>query len=139
MSVTLDDLQPYIKKEAVIHLQQEDGSLKETIVTIQAATVAGVVYKEKGRSNIELTEVAKIEEISAAPVKPKPVQQKKLKPIEFGQARQHLLDKHGVLLTWAKEADEQAAFDYHATLDHTDLGHVHVTPDESTAGANVTA
>ena len=129
MSVSLEDLQQYIKKEAVLHIVQEDGSLKEITGTIQAATVAGVVYKEKGRSNIELTEVSKIEEITAAPVKPRPVQQKKLKPIEFGQARQHLLDRHGVTLSWGKEADEQAAFDYHKTLDHSDLGHVHVEPE----------
>ena len=131
MSVKLEDLQKHIKKESILHILQEDGSLKEITATIQAATVAGVVFKEKGRSTIELTEADKIEEITAAPVKPRPVQQKKLKPIEFGQARQHLIDRHGVQLSWAKDADEQAALDYHAGLDHTDLGHVHVSDNET--------
>lgn len=128
MSVTLEDVQPYIDKEAIVHLVQEDGSLKEVTATIKAATVAGVPFKVKGKSGLELTTIDKIEEIAPAPVKPKPVVQKKLKPIEFGGARQHLMDRHGVTLSWGKEADEQAAFDYHAQLDHSDLGHRHEEP-----------
>lgn len=128
MSVTLEQLQSFVDKEAVFHVVQEDGSLKEITGTIKAATVAGVPYKEKGKSGLDLVTVDKIEEIAYAPVKPKPVTQKKLKPIELGNARQHLLDRHGVELSWGKEADENAAFEYHQTLDHSNLGHVHVDP-----------
>lgn len=128
MTVTLEELQTYVDKEAVFHLKQEDGSLKEVTGTIRAATTAGVPYKEKGKSNLELTTVDQIEEIDYAPAKAKAVTQKKLKPIEFGQARQHLVDRHGVEMTWAKEADEKAALEYHLTLDHSNLGHLHEVP-----------
>jgi hypothetical protein len=130
MSVTLEQLQPFIDKEAILHVVQDDGTLKEITGTIKAATVAGVPFKEKGKPGLELTTVDKIEEIDYAPVKAKAVTQKKLKPIEFGQARQHLVDRHGVELSWAKDADEKTAFDYHATLDHTNLGHVHVVEEK---------
>lgn len=129
MSVSLDDLQPFVNKEAVFHLVQDDGSLKEVTGTIKAATVAGVPFKEKGKPGLELTTADKIEEIDYAPTKPKPVTQKKIKPVEYGNARQHLVDRHGVELAWAKEADEKSAFEYHKTLDHSNLGHVHVAPE----------
>lgn len=130
MSVTLEQLQPFIDKEAIFHLIQEDGSTKEVTGTIKAATVAGVPYKEKGKAGLELTTVDKFYEIDYAPVKAKPVTQKKLNPIDFGQARQHLVDRHGVELSWAKDADEKAAFEYHAGLDHSNLGHSHYTAEE---------
>mgnify|MGYP000969785004 CR=1 FL=1 len=132
MSVSIQEIEKFVGKDAIIHLVQEDGTLKELTVKVEAATVAGVAYKEKGKTGLELTSPDQIEEISAAPVKPKAVVQKKVKPIELGGARQHLVDRHGVELSWAKEADEQAAFDYHAGLDHSNLGHVHVEakPDE---------
>jgi len=137
MAVTLDSLQPYIDKESILHLVQEDESLKEVTGTIKVATTAGIGFKEKGKSGVDLLTLDQIEEIDYAPVKPKPVVQKKLEPIEFGKARQHLVDRHGVELAWAKENDEKTAFDWHATLDHSNLGHVHVKkekPAEESAG-----
>lgn len=130
MSVTLEALEPYIEKESILHIVQEDGTLKETTGTIKAATVAGVAFKEKGKSGLDLLTVDKIEEIDYAPIKQKSVTQKKVKPIEFGQARQHLIDRHGVELSWAKDADEKSAFEYHEGLDHTNLGHVHVVAEK---------
>lgn len=125
MSVNVEELQPYVGKEAILHLVQEDGSLKEVTGTIKAATVAGVPFKPKGKAGLELLTVEQIEEVSYAPIKDKAVSQKKLKPIEFGAARQHLVDRHGVTLSWAKDADEKTAFEYHEGLDHEDLGHRH--------------
>ena len=133
MSVTLEQLQAFIDKEAIFHLIQEDGSTKEVTGTIKAATVAGVPFKEKGKPGLELTTVDKFYEIDYAPVKAKAVTQKKLNPIEFGQARQHLVDRHGVELTWAKDADEKDAFAYHQGLDHSNLGHTHYTAEEMEA------
>lgn len=130
MSVTLEDLQPFVDKEAIFHLIQEDGSTKEITGTIKAATVAGVPYKEKGKAGLELTTVDKFYEIDYAPVKAKSVTQKKLNPVEFGQARQHLIDRHGVQLSWAKDATEKDAFEWHNNLDHSDLGHSHYTAEE---------
>lgn len=130
MSVTLEQLQQFINKEAVFHLIQEDGSLQEVTGTIKAASVAGVPFKVKGKSGLEFSTVDKFHEIDYAPVKAKAVTQKKLNPIEFGQARQHLVDRHGVELSWAKEADEKSAFEYHENLDHSNLGHTHYTPEE---------
>lgn len=125
MGVTLEELQPFIDKEAVFHLIKDDNTLEQVTGTIKAATVAGVPFKRKGQSGLELTSVNKIEEIALAPAKVKSVTRKRLDPIELGKARQHLVDRHGVTVSWAKDAAEKDAFDYHATLDHDDLGHYH--------------
>jgi hypothetical protein len=131
MTTTIESLQKYIGKEVIVHLVQDDNSAKEFTGRIEAATVAGIVFKEKGKSGMQLIESpAKIYEIDFAPVKQKAVVQKKLVPVEFGQARQHLVDRHGVELQWAKDADEKAAFEYHEGLDHTNLGHKHEAKDE---------
>ena len=130
MTVSLEELQKFIDKEAIIHLIQDDGTTKEITATIKAATVAGVPFKEKGKAGLEFATVEKFYEIAPAPVKAKTIAQKALNPIELGQARAHLVDRHGVQLSWAKDADEQSAFDYHASLDHADLGHRHYTESE---------
>lgn len=130
MSVTLEDLQPFVDKEAIFHLIKDDGSTDEITGTIKAATVAGVPYKVKGKAGLELTTVDKFYEITYAPIKEKAVSQKKINPIEFGQARQHLVDRHGVELSWAKDASEKDAFEWHASLDHSNLGHAHYTQAE---------
>lgn len=130
MTVTIEDLQPYVDKEAVLHLIQEDESLKEVTGTIKLATAAGIGFKQKGKSGVDLLTVDQIEEIDYAPVKEKSVVQKKLDIIEFGKARQHLVDRHGVELQWAKDNDEKTAFDWHAGLDHSNLGHVHEAKKE---------
>lgn len=133
MTVTLEDLQSYVDKESVLHLIQEDETLKEVTGTIKVATTAGIGFKEKGKSGVDLLDLSEIEEIDYAPVKAKSVVQKKLEPVEFGKARQHLVDRHGVELAWAKDADEKTAFDYHEGLDHSNLGHKHEAKKEKAA------
>lgn len=129
MSVTLQEVKEFEGKDVILHRRQEDGSLAELTAHVKMATEAGIAVKVKGKSALEfIPSIDEIEEIAAAPVKAKSVVQKKLKPIEVGQARQHLLDRHGIDFSWAKDADEQAAFEYHQGLDHSNLGHVHEAP-----------
>jgi hypothetical protein len=128
MGVTIEELQPLIDKDAIVHIIQPDGSIQEVEGRIKAATIAGVPFKPKGKSGVGLLTVDQIEEASLAPVKPKSVLQKKLKPIADGQMRQHLADRHGISLKWCREATEEQAVEYHNTLDHADLGHKHVEP-----------
>ena len=131
MTVAVAELEANIGKQVVLHLKQEDGSLKELEGKLEAASAAGLAFKEKGKSNLDLYMPDQVESLQAAPDKPKSVSQKKIKPIVEGQARQHLLDRHGVPLDWAKKASEKEAFEYHKNLDHSNLGHVHVEPEQT--------
>lgn len=128
MSVTIEELQELIDKDAIVHIIQPDGSVKETEGVIKAATVAGVPFKTKGKAGVDLLMVDQIEEVSLAPSKPKSISQKKIKPIATGAMRQHLADRHGISLKWCRDASEAEAVTFHDTLDHKDLGHIHVEP-----------
>lgn len=131
MAVAVADLVKANGKRVVLHVVQEDGTLQEIEGKIEAASEAGIAFKPKGKSSLDLLEPNKIEELQVAPEKPKAVTRKKLKPIELGQARQHLADRHGISMEWLKNNTEEAAFAYHEQLDHADLGHKHEATEQA--------
>lgn len=131
MSTTVSDLSEWVDKQVILHLKKEDGSLEEVEGLVEAASEAGMAFKRKGKGGLALIMPDEIEEIQAAPEKPKALTVKKMQPIKEGQARQHLLTYHGVPLDWAKGTDEKAAFQYHLELDHSNLGHKHVEKTET--------
>lgn len=125
MSVTAEELSEYVNKRVILHVIQNDGSTQEIEGKVEAASEAGMAFKEKGKSSLELYMPGQIAEIQRAPEKPKQVIRKRVNPVQLGQARQHLVDRHGVPISWAKDNTEEAAFEYHEQLDHSDLGHKH--------------
>lgn len=133
--VSVEDLAKLVDKEATVHLIQEDGSTLQVTGTILAATAAGVPFKEKGKAAVQLLMPTDFYEAVAAPEKPKPIVQSKQKPVPDGQMRRHLAMYHGVSLSWCRENTEEAATEFHNTLDHADLGHKHVAEKAAEAAA----
>jgi hypothetical protein len=115
--VTVNLKEPNEKGESAIEIEG----------TAQNANDLGILLKPKGKTNLELIEAADIEDVRYAPEPDKKLTAKSLKDVEYGQAKQHLLDRHGLTLTDINSLTEQAALDYHSGLDHKalDLGHVH--------------
>jgi hypothetical protein len=139
MGVNAEELNKFLDKKVVLHTINEDKSIEEREGKVEAASAHGIAFKEKGKSSVDLYEVAQIEEIQAAPEAPKKIRQKKLKPVEEGQVRQHLVDRHGMPVSKANELDEKAATELHDRIDHSDLGHKHEageTTSQETAIAN---
>lgn len=134
MTVALEELEANAGKEVVLHVLKGDNQMEELTGTIKKATVAGVAFKPKGKSDLQLLTVDQIEEIQAAPSKPKSVTQKKIDLVPEGGMRQHLADRHGIELKWCKEATEAQAVEFHNSIDHSVLGHVHV--DKKSEKAN---
>lgn len=132
MSVAVEELQKHLEKEVTLTVI-EGGEQKKVVGTMKAATVAGVPWKEKGKAGVSLLTVDQIAAVEVAPEKPKSVTQKKLKPITEGQMRQHLADRHGIALSWCRNASEEEAVAFHNTLDHADLGHKHVADEEKSS------
>jgi hypothetical protein len=130
MTVNPATLEEYDGKQVILTLIQGDGSAAEYEGKIEAASAAGVAFKEKGKRDVELVEPSQIEEISLAPVKPKSLPQKKLKPVTESTARQHLLDRHGWNRSDVNGMTDEQAFADHEDTDHDDLGHRHVEPDD---------
>lgn len=119
------------KKVVVVRNLSEPNEKGESAVEIeglaQSANELGILIKPKGKVSLELIPADEIEEVSFAPEKEKPLKAKTLKPVSYGQARAHLLERHGVDLEWVNSVSEQEAYDYHKSLDHEELnlGHVH--------------
>lgn len=131
MTVDPQTLEQYDGKQVLIHLIQEDGSVKETEGKVEAASAEGMAFKEKGKRDVDLVLPSQIEEISEAPSKPKTLSQKKLKPVTTTSARQHLLDRHGYERSVMNGVSDDQAYAEHEDIDHSDLGHRHEAEDEA--------
>lgn len=137
MSVTAEDLKQYEKGNRVVVVKNlnEPNEAGESAVevegTVEAVNQMGMLIKPKGRVNLDLIELAQIEEISFAAEKLTTIKQKTLQPITYGNARKHLASAHGIELTWLNANSEEAALKFHNDLDHTNLGHKHEAKDEA--------
>jgi hypothetical protein len=105
----------------------EGNTAEELEGTLVAVAAEAVMFKPKGKTSAQLIEVKDLESVNHADAGVRKLTRKTLKIVEFGQARNHLLERHGLTLTVVNEMTEQAAYDSHAGIDHvaSDLGHVH--------------
>lgn len=127
MSVSTENLAQYENKKIVVVKKNEDGSASEIEGVAQAANELGILIKPKGKTNFDLVPIGDIEEIRYVEGTVKKLTRKTLKEVEFGQARNHLLERHGFTLAQVNDMDEKSAFEKHNAIDHegSDLGHVH--------------
>lgn len=139
---TATDLSQYTGKKVIVtqNLAAPDAdgnSAVEVEGTVQVGNASGVLIKPKGKATFDLIEAASIEEIRLAPEKDKAFKASKLKLVTVGQARRHLLERHGVTLKWANSVTEEQALEYHNSLNHVelDLGHVHSEKAEAAESA----
>jgi hypothetical protein len=136
MAVNPEDLAQYTGAKVVVIVRKEDRN-EEVEGTVDTAMPTALLLKPKGRTNLELIEPSQIEEISFAPEKPKELKPKRVAKLKFGQARQHLLDRHGEPLTVVNEMTEEAAWEMHNEIDHVEenLGHWHGEKDDKYPGS----
>ncbi len=104
-----------------------DAPAEEIEGIVQVGNEKGVLIRPKGRTRMELVESAQIIEVRRVVEKPVPLKRKSLKPIEYGAARSHLLERHGADLATINAMTEDEALDLHNSIDHVadDLGHIH--------------
>lgn len=131
MTVDPKTLEQYEGKQVLLTLAAENGDAKELEGKVEAASVQGMAFKEKGKRDVELVMPNEIVEIALAPVKPKPLIQKKLKLVSETTVRQHLLDRHGYERTVVNAMSEDSALMEHEDIDHKDLGHKHEAEDDN--------
>lgn len=143
VTTTAADLEKYVGKRVVLtrNLSEPDdkgNTAVELVGTVDVANEMGVLFKPKGKTNFELITLAEIEEVSLAPEKEKALTARKLKPVGLGQAKSHLLERHGLTLKEANALSEEAAYAQHEKIDHkaADLGHVHVAESDASEPAS---
>jgi hypothetical protein len=115
------------KKVTLVVNPAEGGDAEELEGTVVAVTGSAIMFRPKGKTSPRIIEKGSIESIEHAATGDKKLAVRTLKVVQFGQARAHLLERHGSTLKAVNAMTEKEAFDLHAGLDHValDLGHVH--------------
>lgn len=115
------------RKVVVVYKVDGQTDAVEQEGTAEVANAGGILFKPKGKTQMVLIEASNIEEVNFAEDKPKKLDRKTLKVVQFGGARNHLLERHGYRLGDINDMSEQDAYDLHEGIDHEteDLGHVH--------------
>lgn len=131
MTTTATDYSEYVGKKVILTRKLEDGSADEVEGNVEVANATGVLVKPKGKVQLVLVDAADVIEVRLAPESSKKLKAKKLKTIALGQARSHLLERHGGTLTEVNEMTEEEALSFHESINHVeaDLGHVHAEND----------
>lgn len=129
MTVDPKTLEKFAGKQVLLTLRTADGA-DEKEGKVEDASEVGMAFKEKGKRDVELVMPDEIEEIALAPSKPKTLAQKKLKEPNENTVRQHLLDRHGYERSVVNKMSDEKAWSEHEDIDHTDLGHRHITEDD---------
>ena len=124
------DLAKYNGQKVIVQVNLDKPNDKgETLVEVEgkaeAANELGILLKPKGRTQVELIEASKIESVEFAPEPEKKIAAKTIAVIDYGKARQHLADRHGLTLEEVNQLNEEQALDYHNQTEHGTLGHVH--------------
>lgn len=106
---------------------EEDADATEIEGLAEVVNADGVLIKPKGKTKMDLYEASAIQDIRHAPETPKKLAAKKLKTVTWGQARGHLLERHGYTLDAVNKLTEAEAQEVHDAIDHKaeDLGHFH--------------
>jgi hypothetical protein len=122
MSVDPNILAQYAGKNVIIKLSGEyaesSGEGK-----VEAASIKGVAFKPKGKGTV-IVLPSDVEAIEAAPLVKK-ITRKSMLPVSFENVRQHLVDRHGYKVGDIETMTPEGALEFHATLEHTELGHDH--------------
>lgn len=113
------------QKVILVRSQGEGKDALEIEGTVISINDQAVLIKPKGKTQADLVESSEIVEIRHAPKKEEKVKVRTLKVVKFGEGKQHLAERHGLSVKGLDSRTEKEAFDYHAGLDHSDLGHKH--------------
>ena len=136
---TIDLSQYHGKKVRIVAAPEGEGDAVELEGTAESATAAGILFRGKGKTKKDIIEPERIIEITLlADGEPK-LKAKTLKPVVLGQAKSHLLERHGATLADVNGMTEDYAFGLHQDIDHVadDLGHVHGDKSETPAAQAV--
>lgn len=124
------DYSEYQGKKVIVTVKLKEANAEGALAVeieglAEAANAQAILLKPKGKTTPQLIEAADIEEVKYAPEKPKKLSRKLLKPVTYGEARQHLYERHGIPASQLENLDEEAALKAHSEIDHEPLGHYH--------------
>lgn len=123
------DLSTLTGKRISLTFHDKEGGDSQTLEgKVEIGSDVGLMFKEKGKSNVLLIEASQIDAIDELAPKEPNVSVKTLQPIPLGRIRQHLADRHGYTKDQANALTEAQAEVEHDAIDHSVLAHKHEVP-----------
>jgi hypothetical protein len=119
------DLTEYTGKKVVVTVKAEDDGSEELEGKVEAASAIGLLLKPKGRTDLRLLEADDILDVETGTEPVRKLTVKYIKEVDEGQYRRHLVDRHGMTLSYINTLTEDQAKEIHESTDHSDLGHQH--------------
>lgn len=116
------------KRISLTFRPKEGGEASTQEGRVEIGSPIGLMFKEKGKSAVQLIEAEQILDVEELAAKEPNVSVKKLLPVAAGRMRQHLADRHGYPLEEANGLNEAQAEEEHADIDHGVLAHRHEEP-----------
>lgn len=118
------DLELFVGKKVTFTLTEGDTT-EQVEATIEAANDQAVMFKRKGKSNIEFKDASAVSDValqeSAEPV----VKARRQDPVTIDNIKRHLVDRHGYAVADINAMSAVDAFEFHGKIDHEPLGHFH--------------
>ena len=119
------------KRVSLTFTRQGDEGATEQVTQegrVEMGAAIGLMFKEKGKSNVQLIEADSILDVQELAARDPKVTVKTLQPIAEGRVRQHLADRHGYTVEQANGLTEAQAKEAHDQIDHGSLAHKHEVP-----------
>jgi putative ubiquitin-RnfH superfamily antitoxin RatB of RatAB toxin-antitoxin module len=131
------DYASYKGKRVVVTYNAPNGELVEVEGLVETGNAIGILIKPKGKAQVDLIEVDRIENVTEIEDGPKKLRRKPLGLIAEAKARAHLLERHAYTLAQVNGMTDESAFKLHESIDHdaSDLGHYHKASEDAAKDA----
>jgi hypothetical protein len=131
-TVTAADLQKHLGQIVLVNYKTVDTEPKVFEGKIRLVTPTGVVLRN--RSTDMLIELDEIIDFDVIGHRKRRIVRRHLRPLgEDKSVRQHLADRHAVMIDVLNSVDETTARIMHDRIDHGKLGHMHRTESDEEA------
>lgn len=86
---------------------------------------SSILIRLKGTQKPDILQWTELELIEEIKVRPKQLKGRTCKVATLYDVREHLVERHGVKISWINQVDNTKAQAMHDNIDHRDLGHLH--------------
>jgi hypothetical protein len=125
MSVSTVDLGTLDGQRVRVKARDGDAAEFEWEGTVIAASPIAILVKPRGAMLAELVQAENIIDLEVLANPNAKLILRKIRILKPHEVRQHLVDRHGESWDNVERMNDIAAFEFHNSLDHSNLGHIH--------------
>lgn len=125
MTVSSVDLGTLDGQRIRVKARDGDAAEFEWEGTVIAASPIAILVKPRGAMLAELIQAESIIELDVLANPNAKLILRRLRILKPHEVRQHLIDRHGMNFEVVESMNDIEAFEYHNSIDHSGLGHMH--------------